>query len=205
MSSGGGGEDPVLLRPTAVRVLAATTWALMALYLAWTLLVEPAAGLRFTPVAALVSAVVYAFFWRPGVAVDDGSVTLVNVLREVHIPFSHLRSVTTRYALRVETTDGAYTAWAAPAPGQTSSMSLTRRDASGVALLGTNLKEGVSASAAPNTDSGAAALLIRHRWRIYDERGGVVGGDGRVTVRWSFGVITLLVVSAVATAVALLA
>ncbi len=197
------GEDLVVLRPTAVRVLAAITWTLMALYLGWTVLTLPEAGARFAPVAALVSAVVYAFFWRPGVAVDDGSVTLVNVLREVHIPFSTLRSVTTRYALKVETTEGSYTAWAAPAPGQTSSMSLSRRDASGVALLGSDLSKGVSASAAPNTDSGAAALLIRHRWRVYDERGGDQGAsDGTVTVRWSTGVLVLLGVCAAATVLA---
>ncbi len=205
----------VMLRPTAVRVLAALTWVLMALYLGWTLLADPPAGLRFAPVAALVSAVVYAMFWRPGVAVDDDSVTLVNVLRDIRIPFSQMRSVQTRYAMQVETTGRTYTAWAAPAPGRTSSMSLSRREAVGVELLGADLKQGVSASAAPNTDSGAAAMLVRHRWALYDERVAEQAGSGDgsapaealgepVTARWAIGVVAALVVCAAASALTLL-
>lgn len=206
----------VVLRPTAVRVLAVVTWALMALYLGWTLVTEPSAGLRFAPVAALVSAVVYALFWRPGVAVDDESVTLVNVLRDIHIPFSQLRSVQTRYAMRVETTGHTFTAWAAPAPGRTSSMSLSRREATGVELMGADLTQGVSASAAPNTDSGAAALLVRHRWTQYEERkaedlsrtGDAALSDAvpePVAVRWAVPVLVLLAGCTAASTVALVA
>ena len=202
-------EGVVVLRPTAVRVLAAMTWALMALYLGWTLIAEPAAGLRFAPVAALVSAVLYAVFWRPGVMVDDDSVTLVNVLRDIRIPFSQLRSVQTRYAMRLETAGRSYTAWAAPAPGRTSSMSLSRREAVGVELLGADLQQGLSASAAPNTDSGAAALLVRHRWARYDERRAELNEptvDGEpVSARWSMPVVTVLLVCSAASAVAFLA
>lgn len=201
-------DGAVVLRPNAVRVLATLTWLLMALYLGWALVVDLSAGLRFAPVAALVSAVVFALFWRPGVKVDDDSVTLVNVLRDIRIPFSQLRSVQTRYALQVETTGRTYTAWAAPAPGQTSSMSLSRREAVGIELLGTDLKQGVRASAAPNTDSGAAAMLVRHRWTQYDERRAehpetTVEGEA-VTAHWSAPVVALLTVCSAASTVALL-
>lgn len=65
------------------------------------------------PVLGLV--VVWALFWRPQVEVSDGEIVLCNVLRTVHIPWPTFRGADTRLSLSIETTDGTFTAWAAPA------------------------------------------------------------------------------------------
>lgn len=162
-----------MFKPVGVRVLAGFVWVALVVYLA--LLVRQGTGsdaVRFLPFAALVALVVYAVFWRPVVEVDDHGVLLVNVLRDVRVPFARLDAVDTHYALRLEVGDRSFTAWAAPAPGRTSAMSLSRRDAAATALLGADLDQGVSASAAPNTDSGGAALMVRLRWQRWLEREG---------------------------------
>lgn len=163
--------DRVVFAPVGVRVLAVTVWAGLVAYLV--LLVRQGSGeaaVRFLPLALLVTLVVHAAFWRPAVVVDDRGVRLRNVLRDVDVPFARLDAVDTRYALRLESGGRSYTAWAAPAPGRTSAMSLTRRDAAANSLLGADLAQGVSASAAPNTDSGGAALLVRLRWQRWLEQ-----------------------------------
>lgn len=170
-----------MFAPTAVRVLAVFVWLALAVYVV--LLVRQGTAevaLRFLPIAAFVALVVHATFWRPAVVVDDEGVQLRNVLRDVTVPFARLDAIDTRYALRLESGDRSFTAWAAPAPGRTSAMSLTRREASASALLGADLAQGVSASAAPNTDSGGAALMVRLRWQRWLERdrtAGVARGD----------------------------
>ena len=102
------------------------------------------------------------------------------------IPFSRLQDVRTRFALTLDTDDGSFTSWSSPAPGRTSSWGLSRKDAGGVQALGTPVDQGLSASAAPNTDSGAAALLVRHRWDVWREQG--TGGAGAVTSEWNLPV-----------------
>ena len=178
-----------------MRVLAGVVWASLVVYLVLLVLQGTRdEALRFLPIAALVSLVVHATFWRPAVLVDDDGVQLRNVLRDVAVPFARLDAIDTRYALRLESGDRTYTAWAAPAPGRTSAMSLTRREASASALLGADLAQGFSASAAPNTDSGGAALMVRLRWQRWLERdtvaratrtGSPVGAPPAVRTTWN--------------------
>ena len=180
----GAATDPVVLRPVGVRVLAVASWVLLVFAVVVTGLADLPSALRLLPFAALASLVVHALFWRPRVAVDGDGVTLVNVVRDVRIPFARLEDVRTRFALTLETSEGTYTSWSSPAPGRTSSWGLTRKDAGGVQAMGTPLDQGLSASAAPNTDSGAAALLVRHRWDVWREHGGA-SGAGPVTREWN--------------------
>lgn len=196
--------DPVVLRPHGVRVLAATTWALLVVFLGLTALEDPVAALRFSPSAALVALVVHALFWRPRIDVDADGITLANVVRDTRVPFARLDDVRTRFALTLETVEGTFTSWSSPAPGRTSALSLSRRDTRGLAAMGQPCDLGVSASAAPNTDSGAAALLVRHRWEVWREHGGSpdpVGAD-RITRSWDVplicGFAVLLALSALA-------
>lgn len=175
-----------MFAPLGVRVLAVAVWAGLLAYLV--LLVRQGSGdsaVRFLPLAALIALVVHATFWRPAVVVDDHGVRLRNVLRDVEVPFAALDAIDTRYALRLESGERSFTAWAAPAPGRTSAMSLTRRDAAASSLLGADLSQGVSASAAPNTDSGGAALLVRVRWQRWLEQDGLAAAarehDGAAT------------------------
>lgn len=195
-SSAGTLPEPVALRPNGVRVLAATTWVLLAAFLVLTVRDDVASALRFAPFAGLVALVVYALFWRPCVRVDADGVTLSNVVRDVRIPFSRLEDVRTRFALTLETVEGTFTSWASPAPGRTSAMSLSRRDSKGLEALGQPTDQGISASAAPNTDSGAAALLVRHRWDVWREHGGsdVPADGGRISSTWDVPVLCGLAV-----------
>lgn len=186
-SAAGAAPEPVVLRPVGVRVLAVATWVLLVLALVVTAVDDLPAALRLLPFAALAALVAHALFWRPRVAVDREGVTLTNVVRDVRIPFARLEDVRTRFALTLDTSDGTFTSWSSPAPGRTSSWGLSRKDAGGVQAMGTPVDQGLSASAAPNTDSGAAALLVRHRWDVWREHGGGAGA-GPVTRQWNLPV-----------------
>ena len=63
--------------------------------------------------AALVGGA-WALFWRPKVEVSDGGVTVVNVIRTVHVPWPVLVEAEPGWSLVVRTTGHRWTAWAAP-------------------------------------------------------------------------------------------
>ena len=71
--------------------------------------------LRFGAIPVLALVVVWALCWYPQVEVSDGEIVLRNVLRTVRIPWPTFQGADTRWALTVETFDGSFTAWAAPA------------------------------------------------------------------------------------------
>jgi hypothetical protein len=57
-------------------------------------------------------AVTWAVFVRPAILLDVGGVTLRNVLRDVHIPWTLLTGATSRWNVKVMVGHQAYTAWA---------------------------------------------------------------------------------------------
>lgn len=57
-------------------------------------------------------AVVWSVFVRPAVLLDDGGVTIRNVVRDVRIPWAELTDVQSRWNLKVFVGDRGYTAWA---------------------------------------------------------------------------------------------
>ncbi|MGV8977615.1 MAG: PH domain-containing protein [Cellulomonas sp.] len=71
--------------------------------------------LRYGAIPLVGLVVVWALFWYPQVDVSDGEIVLRNVLRTVRIPWPTFRGADTRLSLTIETTDGRFTAWAAPA------------------------------------------------------------------------------------------
>src|SRR5699024_5836828 len=67
-------------------------------------------------------------FGNPKVEVADGGITVVNILRQVHVPWPTLRGVETRWSLTIETTTGNFSSWAIPAAsGMSMRMRPTRR------------------------------------------------------------------------------
>jgi hypothetical protein len=54
----------------------------------------------------------WALFVRPSVLLDVGGVTLRNVMRDVHIPWTSLTDASSRWNLKVFAGDRGYTAWA---------------------------------------------------------------------------------------------
>ena len=104
-------------RSSMARALAALTVAICLLVLG-TLAARRDVGdvLRFAPALALAAWLVWLANWRPRVVVDDDGVTLHNIFRTVHVPWSAVVEVHSRYGLRVDTPYGSYSAWAVPAP-----------------------------------------------------------------------------------------
>ena len=123
------------------------------------------------------------------------------MLRDVRVPFAAIESIDTRFALTLYSPGRRDAAWAAPAPGRSTLMGLGRWDLSGVRhVLGTDDGHGPISSAAPNSDSGGAALLVRQGW----ERWLATHPDGApatVTVRWDTLLVVVLLASAALVAV----
>ena len=73
---------------------------------------------RTLAVSGLVTALVWAVYWRPEVEVSDGGVRIVNPWRTVHVPWPAIDEVNHRWSLSVRTVDGrTVSAFAAPARG----------------------------------------------------------------------------------------
>ena len=208
--------EAVMLRPNAVRALAVLTWLLMAVYLGWTLLVDLSAGLRFTPIAALVSAVVYALFWRPGVAVDaDSRDARQRAARHPHpVLAAALGADPVRHAGR---DDGAHVHRLGGAGARPDERDVAVA-ARGVGRRARWVRTWSTASArAPRpTPTRAprhcwcvtAGPSTTRRWRSGPARlSGSAPADTRdepVTTRWAAGVVGALVVLAVSSALSLL-
>lgn len=136
--------------------------------------------------------VLYAVLWRPAVVIEPEGVTLVNVVRDVRVPWAALEAVETRYALTLHAAGNRYASWAAAAPG---------RGSTGV---------GVDRSSRDlRSDSGAAAFMVEQGWAGWRERPGALRDAEPpvpvVDVRWSIPVVTvaaaLLATAVLATAV----
>jgi hypothetical protein len=69
------------------------------------------------PVLLAVGIALWGIFWRPAVIVDDAGVSLLNIVRDVRVPWSVLELVETRYALTLHVGERRFRSWAAGAPG----------------------------------------------------------------------------------------
>jgi hypothetical protein len=76
----------------------------------------PAQLLAFGAPLALFGLLGWAGFWHPHVEVSDGGVRVTNTWRTVHVPWPSITEVDGRYGLRLRTSYGTVTSWAAPAP-----------------------------------------------------------------------------------------
>jgi hypothetical protein len=94
----------------ALAAACAVTGVLLLLSLAWDWGAYPRP--LFVAWVALGLAVVWAMFVRPAILLDVGGVTLRNVVRDVHIPWTLLTSATSRWNVKVMVGDQGYTAWA---------------------------------------------------------------------------------------------
>lgn len=68
----------------------------------------------YTLLLAAVGVAGYAAYVGPYVDINPGELVLANPLRTVHVPWPAIQAVDGRLGLRVRTTEGRYTAWAAP-------------------------------------------------------------------------------------------
>jgi hypothetical protein len=159
---------------------------------------------EYLPLVALIAFLAWAGLWRPAVRVGDDAVTIVNTFSTIVVPWAALIQVETRYALTLVTPHGRYAATAAPAPGRLAT-ALSRRDLrraeSQVAADGS-----IRPGDLPNTDSGAAAILVRRRWEelVAGERIELGVADATpVERRWHWTVIAICAVLLAGAVVAL--
>lgn len=104
------------VRPTSNRTYAVLAW-LLALMFEISFVVSGGLGdlFRYGAYPLLLAALAWVVFWQPAVAVGPRSVSLVNVISSVTIPYSRISGITTRWGLGVEVDDAkVFTAWAAP-------------------------------------------------------------------------------------------
>jgi hypothetical protein len=159
------------------------------------------------PFLALVGGACWAVFWRPVVAVDDGGVRLVNVLRTIDLPWPSILAIDTKWALTLITAYGQFTAWAAPAPGIHEAIRATKRDAQDLPES-TFTVEGIRPGDLPSSSSGGAAMVIRRRLQELRDSGYLENPrleHERAPVTWHVATIVGGVVLAVLAAVGVLA
>lgn len=145
-----------------VAVLCAVAWLL-------TLLDDPLTGLRYAPAFAVPAVVVWALLGRPAVVVSDGGVELRNVLRTVHLPWTAIQRIDTKYALTLYTAYGTYAAWAAPAPSRVQTLDASPADLEH--LPESTYIGGARPGDLITTASGQAAAHVRRRWEELRDAG----------------------------------
>ncbi|WP_247826689.1 PH domain-containing protein [Arthrobacter antioxidans] len=145
-------------------------------------------------------------FWYPTVAFAEDAVTLRNPLATIRVPWSALIDVDTKYALKLVTPSGAYTAWAAPAPGVWGTHAGKPEHIRNLPSTSYGPGGSVRPGDMTNTDSGYAAYEVRTRWQDLVESGRIdVDDPAGVRRRWNWPCIAgaLLLVAAGAVAPAL--
>ena len=102
-------------RPAASRPVAIGVWATaVAVAVGGTSAGDVRTAAAALSGAALGALAAWALFWRPEVVVSPGGVTLVNVLRTVHVPWPVLDDAVAGWSLEVRVGTRTWTAWAAP-------------------------------------------------------------------------------------------
>ncbi|HLS24432.1 MAG TPA: PH domain-containing protein [Beutenbergiaceae bacterium] len=182
-------------RTTFAQVLTVAAGALILLAGGFSLYEGGTAALWQTlPFLAVGGGLVWVLFGNPKVEVSDGGVTVVNVVRQVHVPWPTLRGVDTRWSLSVETTAGTFSSWAIPAA---SGMSMRMRNPrpQGDRLQSDDTVRSLSTGA--NAD--AVALVIAERLESLTNAGHLNQDTlGQVTPQISWNTRELVVLGVVA-------
>ena len=105
-----------IFRPTSSRYLAITVWAILATSQIAALVSSQVTGsVRLLAPFGLIAVVVWLFLWRPLVEVSDGTITIVNPLKTVTIPWPAYSEAHIHGTLIVTTTAAkTVSAYAAP-------------------------------------------------------------------------------------------
>jgi hypothetical protein len=131
-----------------------------------------AAVWQIGPWLALVVLVVWATYWNPQVGVDDAGVHVVNVFRTIDLPWPSIQRVDTKWALKLVTAYGDFTAWAAPAPGGiATARAAARGDLKNLPESTYGPGGSVRPGDVPSSPSGAAAAVVRRRWEELRDAG----------------------------------
>lgn len=157
---------------------------------------------RSLPFLVVGGGMIWVLFGNPKVSVADGGITLVNIVRSVHVPWPTLRGVETRWSLSVETTSGNYASWAIPA---SSGMGVRLRNPG---WRGLGKDSGATQSLNQGHNADAVSLVIAHRLEALTEAGHLedepVHQEVRPEVSWNTRELVVLGVCVLAVAAAVL-
>lgn len=187
--------EPQMFRSRFNSVAAVIVWLLCAGAIAAIITSGGGGNLVFIAPVAFIAWLVWLCLLRPAVLVSDDGVRLINVLSTIDVPWPALIHVDTKYSLVLHTPHGKFSATAAPAPGRMGA-TLSRSDAISGNVPAGPLRPGDS----PRTDSGAAAYLVRSRWKELTEAGRIEIGVADTTAvsrswHWvSGGIAALLLI-----------
>ena len=157
----------------------------------------PTAVLTSLAPIALVVALGWAVFWRPCAVVDDDGVTLVNVIRTVHVPWRRFRSAETRWALSITTTgDRTFSSWAVPAGS-----GFGARMAPSGRWFGEHSPADRKLASSGTAEAAAVAIGARMPDRRTSRERADAAGQSEVTVRANLAVLAVLGSLTVLTAV----
>jgi len=170
--------------------MAISALVLAVLGLGISLVTNFAASWRYLPITALVVYFIWAAYYNPAVIVTPAGVEIKNITRTIELPWPAIQRIDTKFALTLYTRFGAYSAWAAPAPGRAeigrSGGAAMRSTAGGMPLemdgkVYRSNAAGIPSSAIsggtirpgdlPTSSSGEAAMLVRRRWEELRDAG----------------------------------
>lgn len=152
------------------------------------------------PPLTLAVTLVWALFWRPAVLVDDGGVTLRNIVRTIELPWPAIHRIDTKWALTLYTAYGEFTAWAAPAPGRHGTRQFAQAEGRHLPESSYGPDRTIRPGDTPSSPSGSAALVIRRTWERLRDAGylddpKLERAQPRVTWHWPIvGVLAALTV-----------
>jgi len=134
------------------------------------LVTNASAMVPFIAPILLAALLAWAAYWRPAVIVTPAGVELRNVTRTIELPWPAIQRIDTKFALTLYTAFGAYSAWAAPAPGRNAA-SAASRETTGNLPESSYAGQTIGLGDLANSPSGSAAILIRTRWEKLRDAG----------------------------------
>jgi hypothetical protein len=156
-------------RPTFGRVLTIATALIVAAGIGGLVVSgDLNAIVRYAWPLLLVAALAVALFWLPSLYVSESEIVVRNVFSTVHVPWDAIQRIDTKYALTLYTASSRVSVWASPAPNRYAAELSVRKDAT---LPGRVEGGAIRPGDLLNTESGAAAYVIRTHWNELLEDG----------------------------------
>lgn len=182
MNTPSGPDQFTVFRPRSGRWILAVAGAIVVVGLVASVVTSGPQALATAAPLLAVAAIAWWLFWYPAVVVGPVGVELRNPVLTIDVPWGGLIQVDTKYALKLVTPGGSYTAWAAPAPGVRGTHAGKPENMQN--LPGTSYGAGGSVRPGDlsNTDSGLAALLVRSEWERRIDNG-LIDVDATDSVR----------------------
>ena len=191
---------PTTFRPAFGRVLSIIVVAIAVAGVAGFVVTGDLVGLlRYGWGLGLLGAAAVALFWLPSLAVAEHEVTVRNVFSTLHVPWTAIERIDTKYALTLYIPGGKVTAWASPAPSRYAGQVSSSRD---TGLPGRGLGGSIRPGDLLNTASGAAAYVIRNHWDQLRDDGrleNAVIEDGSLRRVWHWPTMIVLGALTIAT------